>query len=117
MSVTSTRKVTIGFSGDYTAEITPSAAANSQSPGDVDIVTLAIGDNTIPPPSGGSTPRGLTIIPPVGNSTSIKLKGAGGDTGIELHPSDPTSIGLNSVSNNVILNVATQINNVRLVWS
>lgn len=117
MAVTGSRSTTIQFSGDVTAANTFSAANNAASPGQIDIVTLANGANTITPPAGGSTPKAVTIIPPSGNVTLITLKGIAGDTGVALHKTDPTTIALDSPTATFVLNAGAQIVGVRLVWS
>lgn len=118
MSVTSSRTVQIGFSGDETGQIIQSALDNIYSFGQIDNVTLAIGNNTITAPvSVNSLVTGLTIIPPAGNTTLITLKGVGGDTGIPLHKTDPTSISLDTTFLTLVLSVTVAIVGVRLVWT
>ena len=117
MSVATVRKITITNTGDFTATNEYSAASNTLSPGQRDIVTLASGANTITPPTGGSSPKGLTIIPPASNTIGITLKGVTGDTGISLHLTDPTSIGLGSTTNTLTLTAASTIAGCQLVWS
>lgn len=119
MSVIASRSIQIAFSGDV--QLGPqnfSAADNSTSYGQEDLVTLSSGNNTITPPSvTGITFVALTIIPPSANANLITLKGVNGDTGIPLHKTDPTSIGLDSSFTTLVLNAAAQINGVRLIWS
>lgn len=117
MSVTAVRQILVEFSEDVIASNTFSAANNTSSPGQMDIVTLASGANTITPPTGGSTPTACTIIPPSTNTDTIILKGVTGDTGVSLHKTDPTSIGLNSPTGTFVLTAGAQIAGVRLVWS
>lgn len=117
MAVTSTRRIIIELTGDIEASNSFAAASNSASPGKVDVVTLAIGANTITPPSGGTTPKSVTIIPPAANTATITLKGISGDTGVVLHLTDPTSIGLNSATTTFVLTASAEIVGVRLVWS
>lgn len=117
MSVTAIRRIAIEINGDVTAAHTFSAANNIASPGDIDIVTLALGANIITPPSGGTTPVACTIIPPAGNVIAITLKGIGGDTGIVLHKTDPTSIALDSPITTFVLTAAAEVVGVRLVWT
>lgn len=113
MSITSTREVIIQFSGDYDAAI-DFEASNASSPGDVDLVTLAAGNNSFSVPSGTT---GLTIIPPDSNTEIITLKGVNGDTGVKLNLTGPTSIGLHSTQTTLVLNVTLQLVGVRLIWS
>jgi len=117
MAITAQRIIQINLSGDVTASMPFSAANNTNSPGKVDVVTLAAGNNTITPPSGGTTFSAVTIIPPVGNTNLIIIKGVAGDTGVALHKTDPTTVALDSTVANFVLNAAAQITGVRLVWS
>lgn len=118
MATSSLRKVQVIFEGDFTAESNIySAAENAASPATHELKTLGIGGNTITPPAGGSTPVAITIIPPVGNTTLITLKGGGGDSGVALHLTDPTSIGLDSTVVNFVLWAAAEIIGVQLIWS
>ena len=117
MSVISTRKQTIVYSGDVEGtEIIP-AATNEASPGSVEIKTLASGLNTITVPTGGSTVVAVTIVPPVGNTTSITLKGVTGDTGVRLHNTDPTTIAIDPSTTTFVLTTGGTVTGVRLYWS
>jgi hypothetical protein len=117
MAVSSNRTVTVALTGDVTYSQSFSAAANSASPGQNDIVTLASGANTITPPTGGTTPKAVTIIPPVGNVNTITLKGITGDTGVVLHKTDPAVISLNSPTSTFVLTASAEIAGVRLIWT
>lgn len=118
MSVTSNRNIQISFSGDITSDVIQSALENDASPGKIDVVTLAIGNNTITAPViSGLVVTGLTIIPPAGNAILITLKGVAGDTGITLHVTDWTSLSLDTTFVSLVLSVATAVVGVRLVWS
>jgi len=117
MAVNATRVVTIAYSGDIQGTDTLSAAANAVSPGSVTVHTLTVGDNTITVPTGGSTVKGATIVPPAGNAQAITLKGVGGDTGIPLSKLDPTSIGFETAPANFILNAGGTINLLRILWT
>lgn len=117
MAVTSTRRIIIEFSGDIEASNSFAAASNSASPGQLSIVSLISGANTITPPTGGSTPKSVTIIPPSGNTVTLTLKGVTGDTGVVLHLTDPTSIGLNSPTATFVLTASGALAGLRLVWS
>ncbi len=117
MAVTAQRSITVSFTGDVSAANTFSAANNIASPGQIEIKTLASGANTITPPSGGSTPKSVTIIPPTGNTNTITLKGVTGDTGVVLHLTDPTTIALNSPTATFCLTASAETVGVRLVWS
>ena len=118
MSVVSSRTVQIQFSGDITSSLIQSALDNIVSPGEYDIISLVLGDNTIAAPVvSGIVVTGLTIIPPAGNVNLITLKGVTGDSGIALHLTDPTSIALDTTFVSLVLNAAAAISGVRLVWS
>lgn len=120
MATSGTRQITITFAGDFEYEFSGdglTSATNASSPGQKQILTLSAGANTITPPGGGSSPKGVTIIPPTGNTEPITLKGISGDTGVVLHPTDPTSIGLNSPTATFVLTVAAQVVGVVLIWS
>jgi hypothetical protein len=117
MSVNATRVVTIAFTGDIVATNTVPAAANGTSPGSITIHSLALGDNTITAPTGGSSVKGATIIPPAGNVQAITLKGVGGDTGIPLSKLDPTSLAFETVPATFILNAGGVITGLRIIWS
>jgi len=70
-----------------------------------EIRNLTSGNNTITVPTGGSSvATGCLIIPPSGNTNTVTLKGVNGDTGISLHRTNPTFVGLNAVSS-FVLNV------------
>ncbi len=118
MSITSNRTIQIQFSGDVTTEVILSALDNIISPGQIDIVSLILGNNTISDPVvSGFTATGLTIIPPSGNTSLITLKGVAGDTGIPLHLTDPTSLALDPTFISLVLNAAAVIVGVRLIWN
>ncbi len=117
MSVTAVRSQTITYSGDVSGTETVSAASNAASPGSVEIKTLSAGANTITVPTGGTTPTAVTVLPPVGNTNLITLKGIAGDTGVALHKTDPTTIALDSTVTTFVLNAAAQITGARFYWS
>lgn len=121
MSTTAKRSVTINFEGDFDSDNTFSAADNEVSPAQVTFVDLASGLNTITVPISATTvatlPTAVTIIPPVGNTSSITLKGVTGDTGVRIHNTDPTSIALDSSVTTFALTAGAAIKGVRLVWS
>lgn len=117
MAVNSTRVVTISLTGDVTLNNPLSAAANAVSPGSVTVHTLAAGDNTITVPTGGTTVKGATIIPPTGNAQTITLKGVGGDTGVPISKLDPTSIGFEVAPVNFVLNAGGIITGLRIFWT
>ncbi len=87
-----------------TEAIGPLTISNPTSGGAVTVLTTASGDNTVTVPA--STYVGVVIVPPYGNTTALKLKGAGGDTGIVIHPSNPTLYSFPAGTANFILNAA-----------
>lgn len=117
MARTSRRSINIIFAGDLVSNNTYSAAENTVSPGDIDIVTLVVGFNLITPPTGGKTPKACTIVPPAGNVNAMTLKGITGDTGIPLHLTDPTSIGLGAPAGTFGITVTVEIVGAQLIWS
>lgn len=117
MAVSAQRVVTITLTGDVSLNNPLSATANAVSPGSVTVHTLAAGDNTITVPTGGTTVKGATIIPPSGNALAITLKGVGGDTGIPISKVDPTSIGFEAAPVNFVLNAGGIITGLRIFWT
>jgi hypothetical protein len=117
MATTSNRQTIITDSGDVSYSQTINAAANPLSPAKNDYVDLALGANTITPPTaGGTTPTSVTIIPPAGNAQTLTLKGVTGDTGVLLHKTDPTTIALGGTGT-FVLTAGAIITGVRLLWS
>lgn len=117
MATTSTRTTTVVFTGDVTGTETVVAANNTVSPGQLQIITLASGANTITVPTGGSTPTACTVIPPAGNSVAITLKGITGDTGIRLNNTDHTVISLDSSVTTFCLTAGSTLTGLRLLWT
>lgn len=117
MAVAATRLVRVVYTGDIMGTEDFNAAANAASPGSVELRTLASGANTITLPTGGSTVKAVTIIPPTGNVVTLTLKGVTGDTGVPLHLTDPTSIALASGTVNFVLTTNAILTGLRLVWS
>lgn len=118
MAVSSVRKITIDYSEDLVASFEFPAAENEDSPGVIQLIDLALGANTITVPTGGSTPTGVTIIPPDGNTVIITLKKVAGDIGIALGLTDPTSFSFDSTTfTSFVLSAADVVEGLRLVWS
>jgi hypothetical protein len=117
MSVSSNRNIDITFEGDIDSSTTYAADENVVSPGQHQVVTLALGANTITVPTGGTTPKAVTIVKPTGNTTSITFKGVTGDTGVRLHDTDPDSISLNSAVTTFVLTAGASLPGVRLIWT
>jgi len=114
MATTSTRTTSIGFVGDVDTNLQIAAASNGSSPAQIDLLTLAAGDNTLTAPV---TPTAVTIIPPAGNTHALLLKGDAADVGVSLHLTDPTTIALANAQTSFILNAAAQIVGVRTIWT
>lgn len=118
MAVQAARKTTIVYTGDVTGTEVIEALDNEASPGAVTVQSLASGFNSVSvPASTGVVVTAVTIKPPVGNTSTITLKGVTGDTGIALHPSDPTTIALASTVTAIGLTAGATIQGVRFYWS
>ncbi len=117
MAVTSTRTDTIAFTGDVTGEEIASAAINVSSPGQLQVITLSSGANTITVPNSGVQAVACVIIPPATNIVAITLKGVTGDTGIRIHNTDPTVIAIDSSVTTFCLTAASTIAGLRLKWA
>jgi len=118
MAVTSSRTGAIAYTGDIVANVSLAAVTNTNSPGDIDILTLTTGANTITLPTGGSAPKGATIIPPPANAVLITLKGVSGDTGILIHKTDPTIVTFDTTAaTTFVLNAAAEVVGLRIAWS
>ena len=117
MATTSTRAITIVFTVDNTATETISAASNTAAPGVMELLTLSSGANTITVPTGGSTAKACTMMPPSGNTATLTLKGVTGDTGVLMHATDPTSISLASSVTSFVITTSAIVTGMRLYWS
>lgn len=118
MAVRATRNVNIVLSGDVSANLDFPAATNLVSPGSVTIQDLVAGANTITVPSATDiTVTSVTIVPPTDNEESILLKGVTGDTGISIHPTDPTTIALADGVTSFVLTAGDAIAGVRFAWT
>jgi hypothetical protein len=115
--ITATRSIGIQLTVDRNYNQSFTAAQNTSSPGQIDLVTWSAGFNLLTPPTGGSTPKALTIIPPVGNTQSMTLKGVTGDTGVLLHLTDPTTISLGSPTATFGITAGGIITGVGLIWT
>lgn len=118
MAVTSERITTVVYSGDINSSVEFNAAANTASPGSITMHTLSSGANTITLPTGGSTVKAATIVPPEDNAETLTLKGVSGDTGIALNKVDPTTITFDSPAPaNFVLTAGGTITGLRIIWS
>lgn len=116
MATTATRVLTITYTGDVTGTETISAASNASSPGQIQIISLVSGNNTITVPTAGTVPTACTIVPPSNNANTLILKGVAGDTGITILKTDPTTIALDPGVTTFVVNAAGTTN-TRFVWS
>lgn len=117
MASTAKRKTIIELSGDQIAQYVIPAETNTASPAMVEVKSLASGANTITVPTGGTTPVSCTIVPPDGNTINITLKGITGDTGIQLHDEDPSTIAIDPSVTSFVLTTTAIITGVRLYWT
>ncbi len=117
MAVTSNRTVSCSFTGDIVLSVAEVAAASTTSPGSITLHTLASGANTITCPAGGSVPKAATIVPPVGNTQTMTLKGVTGDTGIALHLTDPAVLTLATTTTTFCITAGGTITGLRIIWS
>lgn len=102
------------MTGDVSAQASPAAAANTSAPGVVELKDLASGLNTITPPTGATA---CTIQAPSGTTATMTLKGVTGDTGVVLHKTDPTSIGLNNAATTFAITTSAAIASTRFIWT
>src|SRR5262245_23411148 len=116
MSTACMRTTTLTYTGDLTATQTVEARQNPASPGVIQLLDLAVGNNTITVPIP-ATAVGCTIVPPPGNTHAILLKALPGDTGLGLHVTDPTTLALAPTVTSFVLEVTTAISSVRFFWS
>jgi hypothetical protein len=117
MSTQSVRTQTITLTGDVTATQSVSALMNPASPGVNELKSLVTGPNAINVPTGGATAVAVTIVPPAGNTVAMTLQGVGGDAGILLHPTDPSTLALGATVSTFVITAAGPITGVRFIWS
>lgn len=98
-----------------TETIGPLTIANNASADAVTDLNLSPGNNTITVPSGASFVAAV-IIPPAGNTVGIKLLGSATDTGINLHPSNPTVLSLAAGVLSFILSCTANVNGLVVQW-
>src|ERR1700685_2678839 len=108
MATTSNRSTVITYTGDVTGVETLNAASNPASPGQVQIIALTSGTNTITVPVAvGYTATGCTLVPHAANINALTLKGVTGDTGILIHLTDPTSLAIAPTLASFVINAAS----------
>lgn len=118
MSVTAARVTTITYTIDVVGTEVLTAGQNAVSPGQIQLIALQIGFNTVTLPAAvGFTVTAVTIIPPAGNTNSLTLKGVTGDTGIRLHNTDHTVVAVDSSVTTIGITVGTAITNVRFMFT
>lgn len=83
----------------------------------MEVKSLISGNNTITVPTGGTMVSAVTIVPPVGNTVILTLKGVNGDTGIPLHLTGPSSLALPSTATSFVINASDVLTGLRLYWS
>ncbi len=116
MATAAAYTATLTCTGDDTSVKTQTAAVNATSPSQDQFVNLASGANTLTAPTAAAPTR-LTIIPPVGNTQALTLKGVTGDTGVLIHKTDPTSVAVDPTIVSVCLTAAGIVNGVRVLWT
>lgn len=115
-ATTASRTTTIVYDGAVNGTQEIAAADNTSSPAMVELVALINGNTTITVPAGGSVPTAVTIVPPSDNTVPLTLKGVAGDTGVAIHPTDPTTIALASTAASFVITATGNVN-VRLFWT
>lgn len=118
MPTISNRKIILEFSGDISTQLAFDALENQNSPAVLEILTLALGDNTITLPTGGSTVKSAIIIPPIDNIETITLKGDVADVGFVLGKLDPFVLTFDAIPPvSFILTTSEVITGLRIVWA
>lgn len=117
MAVTANRTVAIAFTSGLAFNVSFAAAANTSSPAETIILTLASGANQIELPTGGTVPTAATIVPPVGNTNTLTLKGTTADGGIGLHPTDPSVVTFATTTTTFCLTAGGTITGLRITYS
>lgn len=122
MTISSNRRVVVRFLDEDTPDTSDAIQAfeadNEESAAKMEFKDLSSGNNSITVPSNAAA---VTIIPPRTNTgdneVTITLKGVNADTGFAIHPTDPTSIGLESTVTSFVLNVSDDLSGTRFIWS
>lgn len=114
MAVTSNNTISLSLTGDVEFQQDFDLATNPAAPGVNNLYNLLSGNNTITVPSGSVS---VLIVPPSGNLLVITYKGINGDTGVPLHKTNPSLIGLDTTVTTFILNASNAITGLRLIFS
>jgi hypothetical protein len=90
---------------------------NPNSPVSETLYTFSgAGNNTVtvPPLSGG-----MIIIPPIGNTQALILKGVNGDTGMPLHLTAwyAQAFPVAGPPANFVINVSGTVTNLKIIWT
>ena len=83
----------------------------------VTAANLTTGANTITIPTAPTTPTGVIMYPPAGNTQTITVKGITGDTGLPISPTAPFAWGFPAAPPaNFVLTVGGNINGFLFRW-
>lgn len=115
MTTNAQRITKVQFAGDVSFPLSASAV-NPSSPASEILMSLVAGDNVIPIPTIGAVATAVMIIKPSSNTALIKLKSVSGDAGIPLNKTDYDIISLDASATQIVLNAASEVDGVRLVW-
>lgn len=109
---------TINLTGDVTGPLTGSKSITATwslaaAVADVQTVSLSSGDNTITVPTGTSF---ILFTPPVANTQVILVKGAAGDTGVQVSKVLPTVLTWDATGA-LILNASGSITGCEITFA
>lgn len=93
--------------------IGPFTINNTTSVGAVTELSTASGDNTVTIPTNAI---GCVIEPPTTNTAALKLKGAGGDTGIQIAVATPSLYTFPAGTASFILNAGSAGLAIEISW-
>lgn len=116
--ITSNRSVSVILTGNIDSSIAFNADENLDSPGMISLYDLTAGVNTITLPTA-AIPVAATIVPPALNVEGITLKGIAADTGIQIHPTDPTVLTFDpdALPASFVLVADDDIDGLTIIWS
>jgi len=108
----------VKFSGDVNQEFILTTDGLLASPAKADLISLAIGANTITVPAiTGFTVHGVVIVPSDSNTEEPTLKGVSGDTGFKLSASRASVIQFGATPPaSIVLTSLTVAVGFRLIW-